>query len=311
MIFGTIRDTVKQWQLPTKWEIKNHSGNIFAKDDKDKKVLSPEERRINDFKELIKTDQENQKYARIYSKISSGQDLNPEELNELKRRDPIAYMEYMGDKMEQEAYEKRLRECKTKEEAERLHINKLNGKLTELKSIMNNPNIPKGKKLEEAQRILDNVTKSVKIYNEFRESEEFRELPAEEELLEEERQKIEEQEELLNPEERNGLDEEVKTEDGADKVDAEAGNIVGDKIEKENKVGNKVDDENDKSKVTKGKKALNKNVKKLVTKYINADVNFRPNRTAEVEKAVMKEIFDLQEKHFGIGKKSIKIDMLI
>ncbi|MDD4678214.1 MAG: hypothetical protein PHN25_03320 [Tissierellia bacterium] len=306
MIFGTIRDTVKQWQLSTKWEIKNQSGNIFAKDDKDKKVLSPEERRINDFKEHIKTDQENQKYARIYSKISSGQDLNPEELNELKRRDPEAYMKYMGDKMEQEAYEKRLRECKTKDEAERLQINKLNGKLTELKSIMNNPNIPKGKKLEEAQRILDNVTKSVKIYNEFIESEEFRELPTEEELLEGERQKIEEQEELLNPEETNELDEEVKTEDGADKVDAEAGNIVGDKIEKENKVGNKVDDENDKSKVTKGKKT-----KKLVTKDINADVNFRPNRATEVEKAVMKEIFDLQEKHFGIGKKSIKIDMSI
>ena len=68
------------------------------------------------------------------------------------------YMEYKADRMEQEAYEKKLKNCKTKEEAERLHVNRMNGKLSELKSIVNNPNIPKSEKLKEAQSILGDTT---------------------------------------------------------------------------------------------------------------------------------------------------------
>ena len=35
--------------------------------------------------------------------------------------------------MEQEAYERRLERCKTKEEAQRLQVNEMNGNLAELK----------------------------------------------------------------------------------------------------------------------------------------------------------------------------------
>ena len=93
-------------------------------------------------------------------------------------------MEYKADRMEQEAYESRLKNCKTKEEAERLQVNQLNGKLTELKSIVNNPNIPKSEKLKAAQRILGDTNRTVKVYHVFAKSAEFKKLPTEEEVLE-------------------------------------------------------------------------------------------------------------------------------
>jgi hypothetical protein len=93
-------------------------------------------------------------------------------------------MEYKADRMEQEAYEKKLKNCKTKEEAERLHVNRMNGKLSELKSIVNNPNITKSEKLKEAQRIMCDTTKIAQVFNAFTKSAEFKDIPTEEEVSE-------------------------------------------------------------------------------------------------------------------------------
>ena len=60
----------------------------------------------------------------------------------------------------------------------------MNGKLSELKSIVNNPNIPKSEKLKEAQRILGDTTKTAQIFHTFTKSAEFKEMPTEEEVME-------------------------------------------------------------------------------------------------------------------------------
>ena len=124
---------------------KKSSGNLLKKEDKE---LSPEEQQLKLYQEQFEKDQEGKEYSTIYAKIQSGQKLTPTE------------------------------------EAERLHVNRMNGKLSELKSIVNNPNIPKSEKLKEAQRILGDTTKTAMVFHTFITSTEFKELPTEEEVTE-------------------------------------------------------------------------------------------------------------------------------
>ena len=178
MITGTIYEAGKMLELTQKWEQKKNSGNIFQK-----KELTPEERQLQNYQEELEKMREGNEYSAIYAKIQSGRELTPAEEDKLRARDPKLYMEYKADKMEQEAYEKKLKNCRTKEEAQKLHVNRMNGKLSELKSIVNNPNIPKSEKLKEAQRILGDTNKTVQAFQEFAKSAEFKELPTEEEIM--------------------------------------------------------------------------------------------------------------------------------
>ena len=175
MITGTIYNAGKMLEMTQKWEQKKSSGNILKKEE-----LSPEEQQLKMYQEQLEREREGNEYSSIYAKIQSGQELSPAEEDKLRAKDPKMYMEYKADRMEQEAYEKKLKNCKTKEEAERLHVNRMNGKLSELKSIVNNPNIPKSEKLKEAQRILGDTTKTAQIFHTFTKSAEFKELPTEE-----------------------------------------------------------------------------------------------------------------------------------
>jgi len=184
MIAGTIQNAVKQMQLVNKWEEKKASGNVLNKD-KGVEVMSQEESMIEHFKEQLKNERESSEYSQIYNKIATGQELSPEEEDKLRQRDPKMYMEYKADRMEQEAYERRLKNCKTKEEAERLQLNKLTGKLTEFNSIVNNPHIPKSEKMKEAQRIMGDTLRAAEIFNTFVQCSEYKELPTEEEVIEE------------------------------------------------------------------------------------------------------------------------------
>ena len=152
MITGTIYNAGKMLEMTQKWEQKKASGNILGKE---KKELSPEEQQLKMYQEQLATMREGNEVSAIYAKLQSGQELSPEEEGILRERDPKLYMEYKADRMEQEAYEKELKNCKTKEEAEKLHVNRMNGKLSELKTIVNNPNIPKSEKIKESQRILE------------------------------------------------------------------------------------------------------------------------------------------------------------
>ncbi len=192
MITGTIYNAGKMLEMTQKWEQKKASGNILGKE---KKELSPEEQQLKMYQEQLASMREGNEVSAIYAKLQSGQELSPEEEGILRERDPKLYMEYKADRMEQEAYEKELKNCKTKEEAEKLHVNRMNGKLSELKSIVNNPNIPKSEKIKESQRILGDTTKTAQIFQIFTKSEEFKKLPTEEEAAENKQEEANLQEE--------------------------------------------------------------------------------------------------------------------
>lgn len=246
MITGTIYEAGKMLELTQKWEQKKNSGNIVKRQEKE---LTPEERQLQNYQEDLERMREGNEYSAIYAKIQSGQDLNPAEEDKLRARDPKLYMEYKADKMEQEAYEKKLKNCRTKEEAQKLHVNRMNGKLSELKSIVNNPNIPKSEKLKEAQRILGDTNKTVQVFQEFAQSAEFKELPTVEEIMKAKQAEAEYNEEKVSFD--SNAEDEMK----------EQGDVATD---------------------------------------ISAS-----------NKKILEEMYELEKKHFGEEKKTVKIDVAL
>lgn len=246
MISGTIYNAGKMLELTQKWEQKKNSGNIVKRQEKE---LTPEERQLQNYQEDLERMREGNEYSAIYAKIQSGQDLSPAEEEKLRAREPKLYMEYKADKMEQEAYEKRLKNCRTKEEAQQLHVNRMNGKLSELKSIVNNPNIPKSEKIKEAQRILGDTNKTVQVFQEFAKSAEFKDLPTEEEIMKAKQAEAEYNKEKVS-------------------VDSDAEGETKEQAE--------------------------------VTTDISSS-----------DKKILEEMYELEKKHFGEEKKTVKIDVVL
>lgn len=218
MISGTVRNAVKLTMLDNKWKQKKESGNLFQKE------LTPEQKMVNQFQEDMKKMRENNEMASIGSKIKSGDSLTPAELEYLQKNAPELYKEYMEIQAEKEAYERQLKNCKTKEEVERLKINKMNGILAQAKSVMNNPNIPKAQKLALAEKFLMKVMGIQDVHMKFVENGHYAALPTEEEVAEEKKAKAETAEkvaEALAPEEQ----EKVQEEEGAEEVTEETGQV--------------------------------------------------------------------------------------
>ena len=107
MITGTIYNAGKMLEMTQKWEQKKSSGNILKKEE-----LSPEEQQLKMYQEQFEREREGNEYSSIYAKIQSGQELSPVEEDKLRTKDPKMYMEYKADRMEEEAYEKKLKTVK-------------------------------------------------------------------------------------------------------------------------------------------------------------------------------------------------------
>lgn len=183
-IVGTIRNAVKLAELDNKWQQKKQKGGkAFSKEP------DPMTRQIMQYKEDLEKMRESRAMADIGAKIKSGGDLTPDELEYLQKNNPQMYREYMEIKSEKEAYKRELKSCKTKEDVEKLKMNKMNGYLAEAKSVMNNPNIPKGQKLAIMEKILMKTAGVQKVHMEFVNSAYYKSLPTDEELAEEVKEK--------------------------------------------------------------------------------------------------------------------------
>lgn len=183
IISGTVRSMGKLMQLDSKWQQKKAKGKIFARE------MTAEERLLQHYKEQFESLKKSRDMNAISSKIISGELLTMEEMEYLKKNNPQLYKEYMDTRAEKEAYERELKECKTREEADRLKLNKMSGYLAEAKSITNNPNIPKGKKLALIQKILSRVNHIEDAHMKFIESGRYAALPTEAEAAEEAKEK--------------------------------------------------------------------------------------------------------------------------
>lgn len=209
---GTIKRSVRMAALDQKWQQKKNS---FGQDQKKLSEMTAEERQLQDFREQAEQMRKSQKHANIDAKLAAGDKLTPEEIEYLRQNNPQALRDYEETQRERENYKRALRNCRTKEEVERLKYAKMGQFMAEAKKISSNACIPKGKKVALLKRILQQATAVEDEHKEFLKTSRYAGLPTEEEAREAEKAEKEQREA-----ETTGADETENTEEVKD-TDAE------------------------------------------------------------------------------------------
>jgi len=137
----------------------------------------------------------------IMAKMNAGQELSPAELEHLKKTDPELYSKAVQVAAEKKAYEEKLKNCKTKEDVQRVKLTALSGVMTRVNSITNNPNIPDDKKLEMVQHEGRRAQAINEATAEYVKTSEYAQKPTEAERNAEDKAERIEREEAVNPKE--------------------------------------------------------------------------------------------------------------
>lgn len=188
---GTIKNSVRMAALDQKWQQKKNS---FGQDKKKLAEMTAEERQLQDFREQAEQMRKSQKHANIDAKLAAGEELTPEEIEYLRQNNPQALKDYEDTQKERESYKRALRNCRTKEEVERLKYTKMGQFMAEAKKISSNACIPKGKKVTLLKRILQQATAVEDEHKEFLKTSRYASLPTEEEAREAEKAEKEQRE---------------------------------------------------------------------------------------------------------------------
>lgn len=177
LMINSVNNYVKNMDLQNKWKIKKDT-NDFSKT-----PLNELQRKNESFKKsyLEKKDDEKDKetLTAIYNKIYSGAKLTPDEMKYLQVKNPEMYKKLKDIENEKKQYERELKECKTKEDVEKLKFSKVSASLSAINSVKNNPNIPESFKLEVAMREQKRLNELDKITAKFVKSGEYAKLPTE------------------------------------------------------------------------------------------------------------------------------------
>ena len=221
---GTIKRSVRMAALDQKWQQKKNS---FGQDKKKLAEMTAEERQLQDFREQAEQMRKSQKHANIDAKLAAGEELTPEEIEYLRQNNPQALKDYEDTQKERESYKRALRNCRTKEEVERLKYTKMGQFMAEAKKISSNACIPKGKKVALLKRILQQATAVEDEHKEFLKTSRYASLPTEEEAREAEKAEKEQQEaENIGADETEDVGE---TEGAEDVKDSDAEGTEGTK----------------------------------------------------------------------------------
>ena len=144
----------------TQWNLKKQSGDFAGH----KKSLG-DYVNMTKASSVLPQDETDHKMSSIMAKAQAGKKLSPDDWEYLKQKNPTLYEKLREAEQEQENYEKALRRCKTKDEAQRLHMSKLGDIMTAAKNVD-----------EGAIYRLNRLTRSMIA---FTESDEYHELPTE------------------------------------------------------------------------------------------------------------------------------------
>ena len=182
---GSIGSYTKNLKLQTQWAIKKQSGNITGHSKSLNEMLGMT-------READQEHEDGDKLSKIMQKVYSGKKLSGEELSYLQAKSPELYEKVRDMEQEQKSYEKELKNCRTKEDVQRVKMTHIGKALATVKSVENNPNITMEKKLETAQ--LENArVNSIEARTEaFVHSAAYKALPTEAEQAEERQERIQE-----------------------------------------------------------------------------------------------------------------------
>ena len=178
MYTGTIQSQVSLQMLDLKWQKKKQ--DINSK--KDTEGMTQDEILLDSLERQAQTERERSATSELYTKLKTGGTLTEEEIAYLKEHDPEALAEYEKAQTEKKAYENALKNCRTKEDVQRLKLNRMGSFAAQAKEIASNPYIPKDKKVVLMQRLNNEVCMIRDTHQAFEKSRAYEELPEEQEL---------------------------------------------------------------------------------------------------------------------------------
>jgi hypothetical protein len=240
MIFlsGTVANAVKLQTLDSKWQQKKESGEVLSKAERNERANWTQEDWLkHNFEEQAAQNREASKRTDISNKIMSGGTLTPDEEKYLEQEDPAQLQKYRQIKAEKKAYEEKLKNCKTKDEVQRLKTETLGGYVAALKKVENNPYIPMSEKLAKAQEMLAKTRNVQDVELKFIQSPEYDRLPTEAEEAEErsEERELENEQAMETIEDAADTEGDATTDETADeltdKTMDETENLDGDETE--------------------------------------------------------------------------------
>lgn len=168
---------------------------------------------INAYKEQQENNPEDKEMQRITNKIYAGGDLTEQEMQYLQKKNPVLYQKMRAMEAEAKQYEEDLKRCKTKDEAQRIKMNKINASVASIRSVESNPNISDADKLAFAQAEQAKMREIEKITVKFIESGAYAALPTDAEKFQTEKELEEaKREEMQNTEQKTEVSEEQKIE---------------------------------------------------------------------------------------------------
>ena len=220
ILSGTIASTVQLQMLNNKWMQKKESGNVLSKQElNERSTWTSEQFMIADFQDQLEHNRETQKRQKIDNNIMSGGSLSPEEISYLEKNDPVALKKYRETKEEKESYKEKLRQCKTKEEVDRVKLQKLGELESSLSSVVNDPTIPKSAKLAKAQEILAKTNNIEAAHLEFVKSADYQSMPTDDEKKEQDAADNDISDEITDSEKANNTESTDTTDNTQDKAD--------------------------------------------------------------------------------------------
>jgi len=169
-MMGSINAYTKNMKLQTQFQMKQAKGELGT------------HKSLEDYLKtsLAQGDQEHKadEHLRdIKNKLLAGGKLTAEERKYLQAKDPEAYQKLKSAEQEQKAFEQKLKQCRTKEEAQRLKMTYISSSLVTIKGVEHNSAIPQNKKLEIFMQEKQRCDKIEESAQEFVRRGDYRRLP--------------------------------------------------------------------------------------------------------------------------------------
>jgi len=143
---------------------------------------------INAYKEQQELHPEDKEMQKITNKIYAGSKLTEQEMQYLQKKNPVLYQKMRAMEAEAKQYEEDLKRCKTKDEAQRIKMNRINASVASIRSVESNPNISDADKLAFAQAEQAKMREIEKITVKFIESGAYAALPTDVEKFQTEKE---------------------------------------------------------------------------------------------------------------------------
>ena len=166
----------KNMEMQLKWQKKKTDNDFTA--DGSTKLTDPVVRQAEEIRKA-QADGSAKLSSQIRTKLATGKKLTREEMEYLENHDLKTYQEVKALEAEQKSYEKKLKNCKTKEEVQQVRTDRVAASLSVVNNVKNNPAIPESAKLGIIWRELQKNMAMEESIRKFVESGEYAQLPTE------------------------------------------------------------------------------------------------------------------------------------